>query len=88
LELISKLRQENIPSSFYPSPEKLGKQIKYANTLGIKYIAIIGPNEAKNKLITIKNLLTSEQKTINFDELIKEICYTIPYETRNSSTIF
>lgn len=88
LELISKLRQENIPSSFYPSPEKLGKQIKYANTLGIKYIAIIGPDEAKNKLITIKNLLTSEQKTINFDELIKEICYTIPYETRNSSTIF
>jgi len=71
LNLISKLRDQNISSIIYPEAEKLGKQIKYADNMGISYLAIIGTNEAKNNQIMLKNLKTTEQKLVNFEELIK-----------------
>jgi histidyl-tRNA synthetase len=54
----------------YPDSEKLGKQIKYADNLGISYLAIIGTDEAKNNQITLKNLATTEQKLVSFEELV------------------
>lgn len=71
LNLISKLRGQNIPSIIYPDAEKLGKQIKYADNMGISYLAIIGTDEAKNNQIMLKNLKTTEQKLVSFEELIK-----------------
>jgi len=71
LNLVSKLRDQNISSIVYPDADKLGKQIKYATSLNIPYLAIIGTDEAKNNQITLKNLETTEQKTISFDELVK-----------------
>ncbi len=71
LNLVSKLRDQNISSIIYPDADKLGKQIKYADSMGIPYIAIIGTDEAKNNQITLKNLKTTEQKLVNFEELIK-----------------
>lgn len=71
LKLTSKLRDQNIASIVYPDNDKLGKQIKYALSLNIPYLAIIGTNEAQNKQILLKNLNTTDQKLINFDDLIK-----------------
>ena len=73
LNLISNLRSQNIPSIIYPDADKLGKQIKYADNLGIPYLAIIGTDEAKNNQITLKNLKTTEQKLVSFEELTKII---------------
>ena len=70
LNLVSQLRDKNIASIVYPEADKLGKQIKYATSLNIPYLAIIGTDEAKNNQITIKNLNTTEQKTVSFNELI------------------
>ena len=71
LNLTSKLRDQNIPSIIYPDADKLGKQIKYANNLGIPYLAIIGTDEAKNNFITLKDLDKQEQQSLSFEELIK-----------------
>lgn len=71
LNLISNLRSQNIPSLIYPDNDKLGKQIKYATSLNIPYLAIIGTDEAKNNQIMLKNLETTEQKSVNLDDLIK-----------------
>ena len=73
LQLTSQLRNQNISCIVYPDNDKLGKQIKYALTLGIPYLAIIGTNETQNNQITLKNLVSSEQKSISFEELIKII---------------
>ena len=71
LRLVSTLRDQNIPSNIYPDADKIGKQIKYALSLGIPYLAIIGTNEAANNQITLKNLTTSAQNSISETELIK-----------------
>lgn len=73
LELVSKLRNQDIPSVIYPTPEKIGKQIKYADSLGIPYMAIIGTDEVKSKKIMLKNLITTKQELIGYDQLIKTI---------------
>lgn len=71
LNLAFNLQKENIANVIYPDNEKLAKQIKYATSLNIPYLAIIGTNEAKNNQITLKNLNTTEQKLVSFAELIK-----------------
>lgn len=73
LELTNRLRQENISSIIYPDNDKLGKQIKYALSIDIPYLAIIGTNEAKNDQIMLKNLNTTDQKLVDFEELVKII---------------
>lgn len=71
LKLTSQLRDNNISSVIYPDADKLGKQIKYALNLGIPYLSIIGTNEAKENKITLKNLSTTEQKSVSVEDLIK-----------------
>lgn len=70
LNLVSNLRDKNIASIVYPDNDKLAKQIKYATSLNIPYLAIIGTDEAKNNKIMVKNLATTEQKLISFEELV------------------
>lgn len=73
LKLVSLLRQNNIASTFYPDTDKLGKQFKYADSLGIKYVAVIGPDEAARNEVTLKNLTTGEQKTISPADLLAQL---------------
>jgi len=72
LKLVTELRNNNIASSFYPDADKLGKQFKYADSLGVPFVAIIGPDEAKENQVTIKNMTTGEQKTINQSDLLAQ----------------
>ncbi|HAP37331.1 histidine--tRNA ligase [Candidatus Shapirobacteria bacterium RIFOXYC1_FULL_38_24] len=70
LSLSSNLRQNNIATVFYPDPEKLGKQIKYALSLNIPYLAIIGTDEAAQNKITLKNLTSQQQQLLSLEEII------------------
>jgi histidyl-tRNA synthetase len=70
LKLTSLLRENNIPATFYPDTDKIGKQFKYASEKNIPYVALIGSNEANNNEVTIKNMSTGEQKTIKQSEII------------------
>lgn len=69
IQLVSQLRNNNISATIYPTSEKIGKQITYTLSLNIKYIAIIGPDEAKTNQIMLKNLETKEQKLVDFNQL-------------------
>ncbi|MBN1263226.1 MAG: histidine--tRNA ligase [Candidatus Pacebacteria bacterium] len=73
LEIAQSLRQENTRTMLYPEPAKLDKQLKFADRKGIPVAVIIGPDEVKNKTVTIKNLKKRTQKTIPQDDLLKEI---------------
>lgn len=69
-KLAQKLRSNNINTDLYPDPsDKLDKQLKYADKKGIPYVAIIGPQEATENTVTLKNLKTKEQKSVKIEEL-------------------
>ena len=64
------LRKKNIICDIYTNPEiKLDKQLKYADKKGFSHCIIIGPDEASNNMITLRDMKTKEQKKISLDEL-------------------
>jgi len=71
--VLTKIRQEGISADMYPEPAKLQKQFKYANSLGVPYVAVIGENERVDEVFALKNMMTGEQKTVNIDQLIKTL---------------
>ena len=73
LSLTSFLRSKNVATSVYPDADKLGKQFKYADSLGIPFVAIIGSDEAKSNQVTLKNMVSGEQQTLSAEELLSAI---------------
>lgn len=70
LEILKILRKNNINSEVYLDPNtKLEKQIKYADKKGVQYVIFIGPEEVKNKIVTIKDLTKKEQRTFSFENI-------------------
>ena len=47
------------------------QKMKYANKLGIPFVAVIGDEEEKNQTVTVKNMETGEQKTVSKGEAIE-----------------
>ena len=70
LQLISQIRNEGISAELYPSSDKMKKQMGYANSHNIPYVAIIGESEMNEGTITVKNMNSGEQKSLNINELI------------------
>ena len=74
IEITKILRDQLINAETYPNPlTKLDKQLKYADQKGIPFVVIIGPDEAKNNLVTLKNLLTKTQITATLDECVRSL---------------
>ena len=70
LGVISQLRKNNISAELYPEAGKMKKQMGYANSHNIPYVAIIGESEMKNSLIALKDMNSGEQKQVTKEELI------------------
>lgn len=70
LRALAKLRGVGIPSEIYPDATKLKKQFDYAMRKNIPYLIFIGTDEVKNNMVTIKNIITGDQQTVLFGELV------------------
>lgn len=66
-----RLRSENIATELYLDQEaKLDKQLKYADTKGIPYVVVIGPDEVAAGNVVLKNLSERNQEIVSVDELV------------------
>jgi len=74
LPIISKIRQANIPAEIYPEAAKMKKQMSYADSNNIPFVAIVGENEIKENKITLKNMLSGEQQALSIEDCLKELC--------------
>ena len=63
LRVAGMLRQSGLRVLVYPDADKIGKQIKYADSLGIPFVAILGGNEIEAGTVTVKNLTAQTQAT-------------------------
>ena len=69
--LVTKLRQLGIPSQLYAEEGKLSKKLNYANKSGIPFVILIGEEEVASGRVLLKNMLTGEQSTVDFDQAVK-----------------
>jgi histidyl-tRNA synthetase len=63
MRLAERLRGAGLRVMVYPDPDKIGKQIKYADGRGIPFVAILGEDEIKVGRVTVKNLAAQTQQT-------------------------
>ena len=73
MPIASKARSFGITTEIYPDAVKMKKQMAYANSNNINYVALAGENEIKENKVTLKNMATGEQKLVTADELISII---------------
>ncbi|PWL63635.1 MAG: histidine--tRNA ligase [Bacteroidales bacterium] len=70
MKAIKQLRANGITAEIYPDNSKMKKQMAYANALNIPYVAIIGDSELAEGKVTLKNMTTGEQATLDTESLI------------------
>ncbi len=68
--LVKSLREEGIACEMYPDSAKMKKQIGYADSEGIPFVAIVGETELNNGTVNLKELATGNQATMTPSELI------------------
>ncbi|MFX1532366.1 MAG: histidine--tRNA ligase, partial [Promethearchaeota archaeon] len=73
LDLARIIRQEDFPCIIDYRFKNLKNQLKRASELGVIISLIVGPDEMEKNRVTVKNMISEEQKTILVEDLIDEI---------------
>jgi histidyl-tRNA synthetase len=63
LRVAGALRASGLRVLVYPDADKIGKQIKYADSRAIPLVAILGSDEIANGTLTVKHLAAKSQNT-------------------------
>jgi len=73
LPLLKKLRDNGISSELYPKSDKMKKQMTYANNKGVQFVVLVGENEMRSGVLTVKEMNTGLQNNLNITDLIKQL---------------
>ena len=68
-KLASKLRKDGIPCDLYPGPAKMKKQMKYAAQRNIPFVLIIGEEEMKTGMLTLKDMDKGDQQKLTLSDV-------------------
>lgn len=71
LPILSQVRSAGIRAELYPESAKMKKQMGYADTKKIPFVAIVGETEMAEGKINLKNMITGEQTLVTTQELIE-----------------
>ncbi len=71
LELARELREAGIATEVALEGGKLGKQFKYADRAGIRFVLVLGPDEIANNVVTVKDLRAQQQSEVPRKDLIE-----------------
>ena len=63
-QMATLLRNQGIQTICTSEVSKLPKQLKFADRMGIKVVLVLGPDEAQQGQVTVKNLTTRTQVTV------------------------
>ena len=69
IEVATNLRNKGINVEIYLENKNMKKKMNYANKQNVPYAIIIGEDELNTNTVTIKNMITGEQKNITVDEV-------------------
>ena len=71
LQMLTKVREAGINAEIYPEAAKMKKQMAYANSKQVAYVAMVGENEITENRISLKNMITGEQMSVTPEEMIE-----------------
>lgn len=71
MKLAAQFRQNGVNAEVYWEDAKLGKQIKYAQRLGIPYVAVVGGNEIETGTMALKVMASATQSSVIFEDALR-----------------
>ena len=71
IKTLEELRKNDIKASFDYNPKSFGAQMKKANKINAEYVLILGEDEQKENVVTLKRFSTGEQEKYSLDEVIE-----------------
>ncbi|MEM3781808.1 MAG: histidine--tRNA ligase [Candidatus Micrarchaeaceae archaeon] len=73
LQLANRFRASGINTDFNVLQRSLSKQLSYASSLGIPYVAIIGAAERNANKLKLRNMSNGEESVLNFEESLESM---------------
>ena len=77
MKAIKALRSNGISAELYPDEVTSGKQMKkqmnYANKRAIEYVVLVGEEELKTNMFTLKNMTSGDQQQLDLQGLISTL---------------
>jgi histidyl-tRNA synthetase len=73
LQAIKKLRASGIKVELYPDATKVAKQFQHADKRKITYAVLVGEQEMTSNTFSLKNLVSGEQVSLDFEGLKKAL---------------
>ena len=73
LSVASRLREENINTDLFLENTKMKKKMKYADKWNIPYVIIVGEEERKSGLYSLKTMKTGEQVKVTLDDIVNSV---------------
>ncbi len=70
LAYLAQLRAAGVRAEIYPEAAKMKKQMGYADSTHVEYVALVGESEIASGKIALKNMTTGEQSLLTIDEVI------------------
>ena len=71
--IAAKLRSAGISTDIEIMGRKMGKAMKYASGLDVKYAVIVGAQELEQDSVTVRDMESGEQKLVRIDSLADEL---------------
>ena len=69
VKLVSRLRRQGISVLMTSGDKSLKAQLRQANSLSVEQVAILGEDEVRNNEVTLRDMVTSEQKRVALDKI-------------------
>lgn len=73
LNVANIFRNAGIATDVYYADKGMKHKMKYANKMGIPFVAVIGEEEVNANSVMLKNMETGEQRLVSLDEMSEEL---------------
>ena len=77
IPILGRLRKSGIASELYPEQAKMKKQMSYANTREIPFVALVGEQEIKDGVIALKEMESGKQERLTPEQLAERLSQNI-----------
>jgi len=81
LKLLNTLRRQGITSDTDYEDKSLKGALRRANDLGAKYVLIIGEDELKKGAVTLKDMVSGEQREVKQEDLMKDLMTNVKIQS-------
>jgi len=85
IKLARELRAGGLSVDLYPEADKLGKQFKYASSVGVPFVAVIGEDEQAKGLVAIKDMRSGEQREVERERVVEVVKEFVAHRSEGKS---